>query len=102
MDFWTIIFIIYAFFTFTPFFTSLTQAFEVRRLICLKVGENYYHSIPKQGIFARAIAILTSFFLCAIPIMNFFMTFYLIIHDEEMVNNSVQKWLTEHNKGEGA
>lgn len=102
MNFWTVILIIYAFFTFTPFFVSLTQAFEVRRLIYLKVGKDYYNSIPKQSIFARAIAILTSFFLCAIPIMNFFMTFYLIIHDGEMTNKSVQKWLTEHNKGEGA
>jgi len=101
MNFWAIIFIIYAFFTLTSFLVSLSQAFEARRLICLKVGKDYYNSFPKQSIFARAIAILTSFFLYAIPIVNFFMAFYLIIYFEEMTNKTVQKWLVEHNKGEG-
>lgn len=99
MNFWNVLFVIYVFFTITPFLVSLSQVYEIRRLICLKVGKSYYNSF-KQSIPVRIIAGLTSFFLYAIPILNFFVTFYLITHTEEIVNSRVQKWLTEHKKSE--
>lgn len=99
MNFWAVIFTIYIFFTITLFFVSTTQAFEARRRIYAKVGKNYYDSFSKRSIIERIVKLLTSFFLSAIPILNFFVTFHAIIHAEEIINSSVQKWLTEHKQG---
>ncbi len=96
MNFWIVILTIYIFFTITLFFVSTAQAFEVRRRIYAKVGKNYYDSFSKRSIVEKIVKLLTSFFLSAIPILNFFVTFHAIIHDEELVNSSVQKWLAEH------